>query len=559
MNVQMNLSRNLKDKPADESKLGFGHIFTDHMLMINYTDGKGWHDARIVPYGNLSLDPACQVLHYGQEIFEGLKCYRTPQGGFNLFRPRANFERFARSAERMGMAPLPVEDGLETLLALLDVDKEWTPHQEGTSLYIRPTMIATDNHLGVSTSSTYLYYVILSPSGAYYASGLAPVGIYVEDSYVRLEANPFWWKQQPDVHSINFLHYWDISNLLTALQSGEVEMMQTRSTSAALTKKLSYCTSMDYSTSTYEVLVPNLSGILSDLNLRKAILYAIDYNTLISNVYLDMAQQCEVPVPPGSWLYESRSAMYYYSPERALQYLNEAGWVDLTGDTMLNQVENGVLKYIDVKILVYDEASSNVRRNAANLIAENLRAVGINAEIQLVEWESWVEDVYTGRQFQSTVVGVDASNMTARALLRGAQGHAGGRIHPGAGGAEPVRIPQPGTTAGGGRRRELFRLSYRYHGYPSDGDPHRRHRAGDEIRLQRSADADRPGAAGDGPLLPHRHGAFHPPCGRTFRRPGNRRLQRHGIFGTIAPLGGFYDRRYPGNVRPYRGNHIGMV
>ena len=108
MNVQMNLSRNLKDKPADESKLGFGNIFTDHMLMINYTDGKGWHDARIVPYGNLSLDPACQVLHYGQEIFEGLKCYRTPQGGFNLFRPRANFERFARSAERMGMAPLPV-------------------------------------------------------------------------------------------------------------------------------------------------------------------------------------------------------------------------------------------------------------------------------------------------------------------------------------------------------------------------------------------------------------------------------------------------------------------
>ena len=185
MNVQMNLSRNLKDKPADESKLGFGHIFTDHMLMINYTDGKGWHDARIVPYGNLSLDPACQVLHYGQEIFEGLKCYRTPQGGFNLFRPRANFERFARSAERMGMAPLPVEDGLETLMALLDVEKEWTPHQEGTSIYIRPTMIATDNHLGVSTSSTYLYYVILSPSGAYYASGLAPVGIYVEDKYVR--------------------------------------------------------------------------------------------------------------------------------------------------------------------------------------------------------------------------------------------------------------------------------------------------------------------------------------------------------------------------------------
>ena len=185
MNVQMNLSRNLKDKPADESKLGFGHIFTDHMLMINYTDGKGWHDARIVPYGNLSLDPACQVLHYGQEIFEGLKCYRTPQGGFNLFRPRANFERFARSAERMGMAPLPVEDGLETLLALLDVDKEWTPHQEGTSLYIRPFIIATEPFLGVDVSETFLFMIILSPSGAYYESGLEPVGIWIEDEYVR--------------------------------------------------------------------------------------------------------------------------------------------------------------------------------------------------------------------------------------------------------------------------------------------------------------------------------------------------------------------------------------
>lgn len=185
MNVQMNLSTSLKAKPTDESKLGFGRVFTDHMLLINYTEGKGWHDARIEPYGNLSLDPACQVLHYGQEIFEGLKCYRTPKGDFNLFRPTANFERFANSAQRMGMAVLPPEDGLETLQALLSVEKEWTPHAEGTSLYIRPTMIATDAYLGVNASKTYLYYVLLSPSGAYYAAGLAPVGIYVEDSYVR--------------------------------------------------------------------------------------------------------------------------------------------------------------------------------------------------------------------------------------------------------------------------------------------------------------------------------------------------------------------------------------
>ena len=185
MKVQMNLATDLKAKPTDESKLGFGRLYSDHMLLIDYTEGQGWHDARIVPYGNLSLDPACQVLHYGQEIFEGMKCYRTQQGDFNLFRPSANFERFYRSAERMGMAPLPVEDGLETLQALLSVEKEWTPHAEGTSLYIRPTMIATDAYLGVNASKTYLYYVLLSPSGAYYASGLAPVGIYVEDSYVR--------------------------------------------------------------------------------------------------------------------------------------------------------------------------------------------------------------------------------------------------------------------------------------------------------------------------------------------------------------------------------------
>ncbi|MEG0741283.1 MAG: branched-chain amino acid aminotransferase [Clostridia bacterium] len=185
MRIQMNLSQNLKAKPTDESKLGFGRIFSDHMLMINYTEGQGWHDARVEPYGNLSLDPACQVLHYGQEIFEGMKCYRTPQGDFNLFRPEENFKRMAHSSERMGMAVLDVQDGLDSLMALLSADKEWTPHEEGAALYIRPTMIATDVYLGVNASKTYLYYVLLSPSGAYYASGLAPVGIYVEDELVR--------------------------------------------------------------------------------------------------------------------------------------------------------------------------------------------------------------------------------------------------------------------------------------------------------------------------------------------------------------------------------------
>ena len=153
MNLKTVLRKELKSKPVDESKLGFGHVFTDHMLLIDYTEGIGWHDARIVPYGPISLDPACQVLHYGQEIFEGLKCYRRQDGGLNLFRPRANFERMARSAKRMGMAPLAVEDGLETLMALLKVEADWVPHQEGTSLYIRPTVIATENTVSAAGPS----------------------------------------------------------------------------------------------------------------------------------------------------------------------------------------------------------------------------------------------------------------------------------------------------------------------------------------------------------------------------------------------------------------------
>ena len=185
MNIRIINTTQPKPRPADESKLAFGRVFTDHMLLIDYDTERGWYDPRVVPYGPLLLDPASSVLHYGQEVFEGLKCYRRPDGGFQLFRPRDNFERLHRSALRMGMAGVDEALFLEGLLALLSVDKEWTPRAEGTSLYIRPTMIATDPFLGVSASSRYLFYVILSPCGAYYADGLAPVGIYVEDELVR--------------------------------------------------------------------------------------------------------------------------------------------------------------------------------------------------------------------------------------------------------------------------------------------------------------------------------------------------------------------------------------
>ncbi len=178
----------LKAKPADESKLGFGQIFCDHMFMQDYDKAQGWHDPRIVPYGPLNLDPAALVLHYGQEVFEGLKAYRGVDGGIYMFRPMANIERMNRSNRRLCIPELPAEQCLEHLLELVKTEHEWIPSLEGTSLYIRPTVIATEACLGVKVSASYLYYVIMGPVGAYYPEGFNPVKIYVEENYVRAAA-----------------------------------------------------------------------------------------------------------------------------------------------------------------------------------------------------------------------------------------------------------------------------------------------------------------------------------------------------------------------------------
>lgn len=185
LDIKVTLTDSPKQKPADESALGFGRIFTDHMFLMDYEAGKGWHNARIVPYAPFDMDPACMVLHYGQAIFEGTKCYRRADGGLQLFRPSDNLARMSRSAERMGMPALDEESALEGLKKLVAVDADWVPHLNGTSLYIRPTMISTDVGLGVHASRKYLFYIILSPVGAYYKEGLKPVSIYIEDEYVR--------------------------------------------------------------------------------------------------------------------------------------------------------------------------------------------------------------------------------------------------------------------------------------------------------------------------------------------------------------------------------------
>ncbi|SNB48044.1 branched-chain amino acid aminotransferase [Geobacter sp. DSM 9736] len=174
-----------KSKYDDESKLGFGRIFTDRMLVAEWKAGQGWVDARIQPYAPFMLDPACLVLHYAQEIFEGLKAYRWKDDKIALFRPEMNARRFNLSAERMCMPEVPEELFLKGIEQLVSLEREWVPSSEGTSLYIRPTLIAVEPVLGVKPSDHYFFYVIMSPVGAYYPAGFNPIKILVEDHYVR--------------------------------------------------------------------------------------------------------------------------------------------------------------------------------------------------------------------------------------------------------------------------------------------------------------------------------------------------------------------------------------
>lgn len=183
--IRIELTKHPKEKPADESKLGFGHYFTDHMFVMNYTTGQGWHDARIVEHGPIAMDPAAICLHYGQEVFEGMKAYRTSDGKINLFRPEENFKRLNISNERLVIPQIDEEFALYALEELIKIEKDWVPHSDGASLYIRPFIIAVDPFLGVRAGDEYLFMIILSPSGAYYSTGLNPVSIYVEQNHVR--------------------------------------------------------------------------------------------------------------------------------------------------------------------------------------------------------------------------------------------------------------------------------------------------------------------------------------------------------------------------------------
>ncbi len=184
MQVTIKKAEPLKAKP-DENKLGFGTIFTDHMFNMDYSVEKGWYNPRIEPYAPLVMQPSTMVLHYGQGVFEGMKAYRNQQGGVQLFRPQENFRRLNASNRKLCIPEIDETFALKALKQLLTVEKDWIPSAPGTSLYIRPTIIATDPFLGVRASFTYRFFIILSPVGAYYAEGFNPVKIMVTKEHVR--------------------------------------------------------------------------------------------------------------------------------------------------------------------------------------------------------------------------------------------------------------------------------------------------------------------------------------------------------------------------------------
>lgn len=184
MDISFIKAEKLQDHP-DDSALGFGTCFTDYMFNMDYDPENGWHNPRIEPYGPMQMDPSTMVLHYGQAIFEGLKAYRTPDGEIQLFRPKDNFSRFNRSGHMLCMPEIDEELLLRGLIKLLKIEKDWVPNAPGTSLYIRPTIIATDPYIGLRSSNTYRFFIILSPVGAYYPEGFDPIKIWVTRKHVR--------------------------------------------------------------------------------------------------------------------------------------------------------------------------------------------------------------------------------------------------------------------------------------------------------------------------------------------------------------------------------------
>lgn len=247
---------------------------------------------------------------------------------------------------------------------------------------------------------------------------------YDMDSAIRIEANPLWWQQQPALSSVTFRRYAQSGDAIEALQTNQIEMLATQNSSAAICRKLSDLTAMDYATTVYELLVPNLGAesVMSNVKVRQAVMYAIDRAMIASNSYLDMAIQSEVPILPGTWLYESQSAQYYYSPERALQLLYDAGWKDLTGDMVLDKLDGIKLSELTVNIVTYNEDAASIRENAANQIADYLNAVGVKTTVEVLETKALKDRIKYG-QYDLALIGLNFSEVPAMVGLLGTDGN----------------------------------------------------------------------------------------------------------------------------------------
>ncbi|OIK08908.1 branched-chain amino acid aminotransferase [Bacillus sp. MUM 13] len=184
LDIEITMNKDKKEKPSSQT-LEFGKVFTDHMFIMDYTRGEGWHDPRIIPYQPLSLDPSAMIFHYGQSVFEGMKAYLNQDKDIVLFRPEKNFQRLNKSNDRLCIPQLDVNFVLEALKKLIKVDNEWVPEAPGTSLYIRPFVISTEPYLGVAPSDSYKFIIIMSPVGSYYKEGIHPVKIAVETEFTR--------------------------------------------------------------------------------------------------------------------------------------------------------------------------------------------------------------------------------------------------------------------------------------------------------------------------------------------------------------------------------------
>ncbi|WP_338452205.1 branched-chain amino acid aminotransferase [Niallia oryzisoli] len=185
--ISITLTTNKKQKP-DVNNLVFGKVFTDHMFVMDYSSDKGWHDARIIPYQQITIEPSAMIFHYGQTVFEGLKAYYSAEGKVLLFRPERNMQRLNQSNDRLCIPKIDEELALQALKELINIDRDWIPKAEGTSLYIRPFIISTEPALGVHPAHQYKFMIILSPVGSYYEEGIHPVKIAVESKYVRAVA-----------------------------------------------------------------------------------------------------------------------------------------------------------------------------------------------------------------------------------------------------------------------------------------------------------------------------------------------------------------------------------